>query len=131
MLRQALFIHEAGLSGQGRSRSLRYAAAAKGVKAATWTPTPSRRKALARLSAEHARHALRSFTQTVEKGAGQLEGPQRNAVVRHLILSLSPDDLKTLNAEIEALVVLWGGLVNMDAPQISLAIVTGPLTRRK
>jgi DNA-binding transcriptional ArsR family regulator len=126
VLRQAGFIHEAGVTGQGRRRSLRYAAAARGVKAATGALTPSRRKALARLASAHARHALRSFTQAVEEGTARLDGPQRNAVVRHLILSASPDELEALNADIDTFVTRWAAPLTKDAPQISLAIVMGP-----
>jgi DNA-binding transcriptional ArsR family regulator len=130
LLRTAGFIHEAGVAGKGRLRSLRYATAAKGVKAATVALTPSRRKALARLGAAHARHALRSFAQAVEVGAALLEGSQRNAVVRHLILSVSPGDMKALNADIDAFVARWAEPLSKDAPQVSLAIVMGPLTRK-
>jgi DNA-binding transcriptional ArsR family regulator len=131
VLRQAGFIHEAGATGEGRRRSLRYAAAARGVKAATGALTPSRRKALARLAAAHARHALRSYTQAVEDGAGRLEGPQRNSVVRHLVLSLSPHDLEALNTDIDSLVARWSKPLATDAPRISLAVVMGPLARQE
>jgi DNA-binding transcriptional ArsR family regulator len=131
VIRWAGFVRPAGLTGQGRKRSLRYAAAAKGVKAATEALTPSRRKLLARLAAAHARHALRSFTQSVENGAARLEGPRRNAVVRHLILSLSPDNLEALNTDIDAFVARWANPLAIDAPQISLAIVMGPLSRQE
>jgi DNA-binding transcriptional ArsR family regulator len=130
LLRRAGIIRFAGIRGKGRQKSRLYAPVARGLKATTSPGTPAQRHALARLGMAHARHVLRHYERALVQDEGELEGPHRTAVVRHMAFSLSQHDLAALNSELDAFVRRWSGRAATEAPTISIVLAMAPVPQK-
>jgi DNA-binding transcriptional ArsR family regulator len=128
VLRRAGLVRAAGRRGTGRKAEAVYAAAAHGLRSRP-PRTAARRLAYARMGEAHARYALRCFSAAVRRGTARLNPPARDTAVRHLILNLSPGELAALNAELDALAMRWLGRAGHGTPNVSLAMVMGPLEK--
>jgi DNA-binding transcriptional ArsR family regulator len=130
LLRRAGMIRRAGFQGEGRDKSRLYMPVARGLKAATNPSTAEQRRALARLGQAHARHVLRYYERAVLRGEAELQGPHRNAVVRHMAFSPRPGDLASFNAELDAFVARWSARATTGAPTISLLLAMAPVPQK-
>jgi DNA-binding transcriptional ArsR family regulator len=129
ILRRAGLILAAGYRGSGRKREKLYEAAARALQSAT-PETPVQRRAFSRMGEAHARYALRCFSRAARLGTAQLKKPARDTSVRHLLLRLSPRQLVAFNRELDALAFRWMAPAGRGRPNLSFAIVMGPLERR-
>jgi predicted ArsR family transcriptional regulator len=127
MLQAAGLLREAGSAGHGREAERLYAPVAQGFRVKSEKLTKKGKEDFAGLGAAHARYALRRYVRAVETDGAILSGAARNALVRHLSLRLSPQGLKDLNRDLEALIAKWAvAPQDEDAAVLSLAIVMGP-----
>jgi DNA-binding transcriptional ArsR family regulator len=125
MLR-ARVVLPAGERGTGREREQLFKPAARRIRSAVTGVSKRDLQELARVGEAHTRHVLRRYSNALKTGDATLAGPARNSVVRHLTLTLPPERLKALNADLDAFVRKWtAGAPSRNGEEISLLILMG------
>lgn len=125
-LESAGLIASAGVRGEGRRAERVYRPVARAVQAAP-PRTSTERDELARAGEAQARYALRRFSRAVRSGGQAAQGAARTVALRHLSLCVTPDRLRALNDDIEALTRKWAQVSRDEqGTKLSLLLVMAP-----
>jgi DNA-binding transcriptional ArsR family regulator len=128
ILERAGLIVLAGVRGEGRNAERVYAPVARALHAAE-PRTKAERDELARAGETQVRYALRRFSRAVRAGNDAIQGDKRTTSVRHVTLRVAPDQLASLNRDINALTAKWAQTAAADdGVQLSLLVMLAPET---